>query len=389
MLKIFAIILAFLLLISYYPYVFCQFIPFPNVLILSLGFMTAFSLLLLAKRKIVMFPKIVNYIAIIHTVFCLAFFVFHHDSSYLTRIILFLVSYLAIFALYNVNGLGDFMKSYGRFILLMAIGGCLCFFLILFFSYSPLFVFENIDGRTAYCFGITCTNTYLGNIIRYSGFFDEPGAMAYWGMFALLFSRLFFPNSKYDNLLIVLLLLTFSLAYYIQLFFYLLFFRIRSKKDFLVLIFLGSIIFGITYFSRSSEFDIYRLTFARLELDEDTGIAGNNRADPTEEAKKNFLSNPIIGIGAKKMENMDYMADNPYEILAKDGIIGWIVTYLPLLVILMYRCRDKRYLYAIFILMIGYLQRPFHINFVHYIVLYAFFVMTFSRLKEKQLITEQ
>lgn len=254
---------------------------------------------------------------------------------------------------------------------MMAVGGSCTFFLVLLLSSTPLFEFTNPDGRSCYYFGLTCTNFYLGNIIRYSGFFDEPGAMAYWGIYALLFNRLFIRNNKFERLLMICLILTLSLAYYIQFCLYILFFKIESLKRLCGVLLISSVMVGAVYLSKDTPYDVYRFTLFRLEKNEMTGtMQGDNRSDLSETAKKYFITSPVMGIGAKKSTEIEYMADNPYEILAKDGIVGMIVTYLPLIIVFFAYYKKRSILYVLIILSVGYLQRPFHVDLVHPMMLY-------------------
>ena len=80
----------------------------------------------------------------------------------------------------------------------------------------------------------------------------------------------------------------------------------------------------------------------------------------------------------KKIEKTKYMGDNPYELLAKDGILGMLITYLPLLWcgLSLRTYRKRKVLFGIFILMLGYMQRPFHVNMMHYMMLFSFMYMT-------------
>lgn len=369
-----------LVLFSAYPYVFCQFLPFPHIKILSVVFLLIFSVILLLRRKIQLplFPF--SEIILIQSLFWTFFCIYHNDSSYITRVFFIMIAYLSILCIHNTSiGVRNFLQFYSKFILGMAIGGTLCFFLVFLFSFTPIFNFENVDGRTAYCFGLTCTNAYIGNVIRYAGYFDEPGAMAYWGIFALLFNRLFFYNEKFERVLMFCLIFTFSVAYYIQVVFYILFFYVRQVKHFFMFLFSAAIIIGGIYLSKDTDFDIYRFTIYRFEMDESTGtIQGDSRSELTEKAKKQFEKAPILGIGAQHFTEIDYMADNPYEILAKDGIVGEIITYLPLLMMVFVGLKkgNKNFLYAAIILAIGYLQRPFHVDLIHPMMLYMMALLT-------------
>lgn len=103
---------------------------------------------------------------------------------------------------------------------------------------------------------------------------------------------------------------------------------------------MGVVIFG--YFKVSDNEIVQRYTTERFE----GGTLQSARIELSEIAKQKFESSPIFGVGAKELEK-EYMADNTYEIPAKDGIIGLIITYLPLiLIIIKYRLRHKDVLFA-------------------------------------------
>lgn len=382
-----AYILLFAILFSAYPFVFPQFLPIPSVRELAPLFFLLLIILLLHKRKLLPFLNGFNYVFFFQIFIWLSYFLLHSDSSYFTRVILMLVAYMGLlYAHNNAGGILLFVKSFNYLILLMAIAGTVCFFLVLFEVITPLIEFSNVDGRSAYCFGLTCSNVYMGNIIRYAGYFDEPGAMANWGMFALLFNKLFIKDSRFGKILIVCLLFTFSIAYYIQLVCYIfLFSKNRVKRACQLLLFGLLIVIGI-YQMKDTPYDrIYQMTIKRFEFDETTGsISGDNRTNLAELAKEQFLKAPIFGVGAQKFGEIGYMADNPYEILAKDGIVGEIITYLPLLLVLWYGWKKRpEYTVAVMILFLGYLQRPFHVDFIHPIVLYLFTIHAIQDLQIK------
>lgn len=379
-------IILLLLVCSTYPFVFCQFLPLPSITLIGSGGFLLLSILILYKRRIVGFPYCFNIVFFIQQLTWAFYSVYHSDSSYVTRMVFLIVAYLALLLVYNHSskGIWNFLNVYRWLILSFAVGGTVCFFLVLFDIIIPLFEYSNVDGRVAYCYGLTCSNFVMGNIMRYSGYFDEPGAMAYWGIFALLFNRLFVGNNKYEKILMTCLAFTLSMAYYIQLCFFVLFVKNKLKAFITLGVLFVVVIWGVTQ-TKDTEFDIYHYTVNRFEINERTGeIAGDNRSDLAQLAKEQFLMFPILGVGAKNMEQIGYMADNPYEILAKDGLIGEIVTYLPLLLIVL--CGIKRrnlyYVYAALILFIGYQQRPFHVDLIHPIMLYLFTILVIEDRKQ-------
>lgn len=365
-------------LLGSYPYVFCQFLPLPPIsIIIVASILLLFLVSIRFKSKLKPLPKIFNQIIIIQVLVWLIYCILHKDSTYITRITYAFSCYLSLMCLHNCqNGILNFFKNYNKWILTMALGGTVAFFLILAGILHPIFQFCNIDGRNAYFFGLTCTNFYFGNVIRYSGFFDEPGAMAFWGIWALVFNKLFYKNTKFELCLSFCLIFTLSLAYYIQFIIYIISFKVKSTKQILGIVLLFSSLVGIIFYSEDTDYDIYKYTLYRLEANSSGSINGDNRSDLMEISKKTFLQSPIIGVGAyNAIANMDYMGDNPYMNLAYDGILGTITLYLPLLSLWLFSNDNRDIRLSIIILFIGYLQRPISVFFITFFMLYAFFLL--------------
>lgn len=378
-------VLITLILLTSYQFVFWIILPIPPIQLLAVAYFTIFACILIYKRNIVKFPHLFDIVFFIQFVWMASYFIIHNDTSYMMKLILASVVYMALLYVYNSSkGIISFIKIYNGLILIMAICGTLCFFLLLFeVIKEPLIEYVNTDGRRGYCFGLTCTNTYLGNFIRYAGFFDEPGAMAGFGIYALVFNRLFIKSMKYEIILGVCLLFTFSLAYFIQLpLLVILFAKNKVKRVIQVATILAVVGLALEFTKDSPYTQIYEMTTQRFEYDSrNSHFEGDNRSELTELAKEQFYKSPIIGIGAKKMEEVGYMGDNPYEILAKEGIIGEIVTYLPLLLVCLVGLKRKpEYIYAAVVLFVGYLQRPFaFITVIHLLTLYSFTILTLQK----------
>ena len=187
--------------------------PLPGNSAITLLFMLCYVLYLLKLRSVTFLPNVINWCCAVQIAGWLFLCVYHADSSYITRITYLAATYIGLVCLRNIaGGFLTFVKMYDTVILLMCIGGCLTFFGVFLFNMQPIRLYENLDTRTGYFFGLSCTNMLIGNIIRYSGFFDEPGAIAAWGMVALLYNRLVYKNIKFENILIIALVFTFSLS---------------------------------------------------------------------------------------------------------------------------------------------------------------------------------
>ena len=122
----------FFILLSSYPYIFFLFIPLPPIGILLLIDLFLMGGLVLIKRRIKVLPIAFNFCFIMQTLCWSFYFLWHHDSSYLVRILLLNITYLSILNLYNIpTGIFNFAKKYNQFIVFMAIGGTIAFFLVL------------------------------------------------------------------------------------------------------------------------------------------------------------------------------------------------------------------------------------------------------------------
>jgi hypothetical protein len=220
----------------------------------------------------------------------------------------------------------------------------------------------------------------MGNFVRVGGYFDEPGALAFWCTYGLLFNKLFIKSKKIEILLLISLIFTFSAAFFIEAFIYLCLFYHKKLKSIIIAAVLVVLSFNIMMHYLGDNDNFLWLTTERFNTT--TGLR-NNRESMAEIAKAEFLKHPMFGVGAKAQERSEYMADNQYEILAKDGIVGYVVTYLPL-IYLLFKCRRREIWYAVFILAVDFLQRPFHINMMHYLMLYVFATQTLIYYRNNQ-----
>lgn len=371
--------IVWLSILGAYPFIFNRLIPIPSLSILCTITFCYFAIISYVDKIHLkkLNPKF-NLIFEIQLIAWLLFIVIHQDILYIERIIYMCAIYLMLLFLQNCDGgILKFFEKYDKFILYVAVGGCISFLLVFIFNLPPFISFINMDGREAGIFFLTSSNYQVGNIIRFAGLFDEPGAMAYWGIWTLLFNKLYYNDLRLERLLIFCLIFTFSMAYYIQIVFYFIFFKLQSIKQVLMVSITG-IILLIGAYHVSQEYPVlYNLTFNRFQKNENGEIKGDNRSELAEKAKIQFIKSPVIGNGISKMSTMEYMADNPYETLAYDGIIGTIIVYLPFIVLMV--IGDKKMRLSVIILFIGFLQRPFHHYLLYYFIAYGFTYLYLNR----------
>lgn len=379
----FTVGIIFFALFSSFPYVFGRFFPLPNLNIVFV--LEMFGLLILYRgNNRNRLPNSFLYICIVQVILFLFLALIHLDLFYLFRFSLYVViTAFSLSVVQDVFGIYRFVTINTVWLLIQCILGLVGFILIITNIISPLMVFYFGDYGTDYFYGITTTNSFAGIIPRIAGFFDEPGAFAQWGVYAMVLNRISPQyNRKVELLLIIGLVVTFSMAYFIQLVLYLLLFNLgRLKKLTLaIIIILVGITIGIKSIPKDS--DLYYLTFRRFEMVD--GSLETNRDKHTELAKKYFKANPIVGCGYTNLVNSsDYFYDNPYETLATSGVLGTIALYLPLLVILS-RYRKYGAWQAVIVLIVGYLQRPFHIQYIHYLMMYLLFLLCYYNNRQRK-----
>jgi hypothetical protein len=364
--------------------------PLPPIAIL-MTIQVLVALVIAVKEKYTP-EKIISYIISLQIFAVCTNLLFSGDLEYVKQILYILWAWSFVVIVNTKIGIRRFAYVYNRIILAVSILGCIAFIIVLLTHIEPLFTYENQDGRLGSFFYITCTNARIGNVFRYSGIFDEPGAMASWGMFSLLINRVYVKDKLVDRYLPIALCFTFSLAYYMMYAVYLMWFVFRKKiiKAFCALFFILVIIL-IAYQNVNDETKIIieKMTVNRIEYDESKGtFAGNNRQELSEEAMKGFLANPVFGMGSTEMSEHPEMYDNPWETLARYGLWGTFFVYLPLIYCMYIGLRRLDILVAAVIIYMNYMQRPFHVNMQHYMMLYLFLCVCMEAIKNKSNISK-
>ena len=212
-----------LVLLCFYPYefysVYFLFLP-DETYITSIVFIVSTAFIALLGRKLCP-PKVVL-VSVVILQF-LGYFIcgVAHGSilGAIDNLITMLLALVLIAYIEGSIGLEAFFKRYNKWILIMAILGTLAFFLISFYGIQPIAIMQDraggLEARSLYNYVLTFTKSdeSIIGLIRYSGFFDEPGAMAYWGIYALVMNQLFIKDKRLEVILIICLVFTLSLGY--------------------------------------------------------------------------------------------------------------------------------------------------------------------------------
>jgi hypothetical protein len=291
---------------------------------------------------------------------------------------------------------------------IMSIFGGIVFFLGLLANLSPFSSTLIPDHREIlnYIFSFAPSEAVVnygsGSLIRVSGYFDEPGSFALYLTFALLVNKLYGYSKNIERVIVIGGICTLSLAFYISLFFYYLYFSI-IEKQFRVMVVIPTVlsiaIISITALKDDSDLgrSLYGLTVFRIQpadMDDGKLIAGDNRSENLVYAWSAFNKAPFFGHGKNAHSNPNgeffgKLCCNPMHPFATEGIIGTVIYFFVFIYIFFYifakRPFDWVSLGAFIILMLNMAQRP---GFHHGAFGYFLFIFILEAIKwhKKQLV---
>lgn len=304
-----------------------------------------------------------------------------HIGPVIVRATTMIFAILLISLINSTCGLVFFFKKYNLWILIMAVLGVVTWFLVTFSNFEPISSAPDLaDHRLIYNYGLTFTKTvtWTVGVMRYAGFFDEPGHMAYWGLYAIIINRLFLKNKYFEYALIVALLFTFSMGFYLQIALYLLFFYSKKENIIRNIIFF-IILLGVINYTATLENSrlsmVYDMTIGRMNdlmlgIETTGAMEMDNRTEMMEKAREMFLSSPIFGARA---EDDVYIGDNIYALLAEYGIVGCLFILYPFIYLfrLAFKKHDNDLLKCAIIIVIGFAHRPFQIYVLYFFIIYC------------------
>lgn len=292
---------------------------------------------------------------------------YHNNIANLNLCIQLTSFYIIVSYINAFIGFISFAKSYIYIMLSMAIGGVIIFFTHLFIGVNPLFYVDYSETGTSYFLWLTTSNVYYNfeniRILRYSGFFDEPGAFGLYALFAILLNKVYFNDKKIELWLIILTIFTLSLAFFIIITIFILLFYLNKRYiKYFVTSFVVAAIF-LTYLStitdNESKAKIFEFTVDRFKVDNGK-FAGDNRSHLVNNDKKYFYNFPLLGAGPTFNEER---GSNLYAIFAKYGIIGAtffyaLLLYMLYLVIKSSRINRMDYFKIILLILLNLFHRP-------------------------------
>lgn len=251
------------------------------------------------------------------------------------------IVYIYVYTFFNINKLA--LSTSYIFISMGVLGG-VAFFLGAVGVLKPVSMFPS-DNPLYTNFLLTFSNAYyeVGNsyIIRIAGYFDEPGSFAYFLTITLLINKLYDYSKKIELALIFLGVFTLSLAFFISVFLYILFFYIKIRHTKIIVLLILSMIASIFVIEEYKDNNatvklIHELSIGRLKLAENDDvklISGDNRSQKFLWSKEAFFKSPYIGHGMSaygnpRSEYYGKLCCNILDPLATHGLIGTVIFFM-------------------------------------------------------------
>jgi len=291
---------------------------------------------------------------------------YHSDVSRMTYLLPFIVSFLMVFFVpdHDLNAFAEISTSIMVLFLLGAIFG---FFWVIVGG-SSLADFTNPDGRVVYVFPFTLSNSYWGDFIRASSIYDEPGALSFFVCALVTVRHILGFCEKKSFILLILGLVTLSLAHIVFLVFYVLSMQERIKYIWISTV---SLFFLICIIYFLGVFDIfYNVFLIRFEIT-DYSLHGDNRTDSLIRVfeylstdleaifmgqSSYFLQNPFSYFD--KVGGGYEVGANPLNLISKFGIFG-AFAYIYIVISLVFSWQLGRRWLAVFAFVLLMLQRDY------------------------------
>lgn len=306
------------------------------------------------------------------------------NNPRLSLLPIYLVTSLLVMACVNKKSIDLFVDIASAVILMVLLGAVLGFFAALF-GMPPFLEFENPDGRTAYLYLGTVSNSVILNFIRPSGIYDEPGTLSFVTCVVVAMRHYIGKNQQLSFVIIALGIVTFSAAHVI---FFVVYLLTTRNVSFAGILFTTLVVFLSLWIIPDLFAAFESRLFSRFQFI-DGNFQGNSRAEITQNALSylNFNVffwglNPSCFIeGGQCSKDYLELGENPFTLLVVYGIfLSW--PYYAILLAFLVRSFQKNggLAFGLFALL---LQRPNLLGFGYslLILLVLFMAFGFKQLK--------
>ncbi len=367
--------LFWLTIFNFTPFTFSQAYPSLFGKHVFVGLVLVLILDLLINQKI-KFNRYILFISVPVIIYQFILFYVHDDSSYVGFLFALIMTYIIFCYGLTFIGLSRMANSFIYIMMTMLALSVIGSFLALIGILEPFSTFSNPDGRVAYNYLLTFTNSQTitngGSFIRAAGFFDEPGALAFFSFYAIVVNELYLKKNKLTAIIALsTVIATWSMGFVIIISLYFLFIKCRKLSGVVMLLLtIAFLLMTFSYLKADSSpmsKRVLRLTIDRVVVNDNGSFQGDNRSHLLYRAAEEFANNPLIGAGRNGLRDGDYAGANVMAPFARDGIVGGLLyfsLYIFLVGIVMLKIRvnkgfiSYKEVVLVFLLGVNFLHRP-------------------------------
>lgn len=290
--------------------------------------------------------------------------VYWMDARYVLASI-FLILALMLLQIID-SGVMESFLTFATGLILVLLAGAVIGFVLALNGVQPLFEIANSDGKPNYFLYTTFSTVRWGNVIRPSGFYDEPGALSFMICAIAALRHLHGRDNRVTWLMLGMGFVTLSLAHLVYVLLHAMAERLNFRNFVGIVATLLPILLAAGYLGG---FDILeKRLISRVTISESGELVGDNRSWRMINAAEHLSARPqSIFFGADPScrfdqntckEKFPMMGENPLSPLVANGIfISWPY-YLALAILLIAPVFGRKYIVS---LAFGalLLQRPY------------------------------
>ncbi len=365
---------------AFYPFVH-NYIFFGSLkTIMSLVFVILWYIILSLQGKRFVLPnKIFNRIVFVQALF-LFLYAIYFSVSFITLFYLVL-SWIILCLVINTFSITFFLTKLIKLNILFSISSTIGFFLVSIGLLNVLGVYEYQGGEyKIFNFGFFfMKHKDVITDIRPSSYYDEPGSFAFVVMFLLLINRKYFKNMRWEYALLLLPLITTSLAHFFTIIVFVLLFYLNKKNR-------------VKFFALSLCFFLLATAVNYGALGEDTGKYFKRKSiDRIESLIAGEDLSRQGGLDLGPLIFKEYSWGYPKELVSANypgfvnetiwgpiiyyGILGIPFYFLPFILIFVKSLRTKNHidLAALVLVLINFIQRPYYMYPLFIVLIYFLF----------------
>lgn len=266
----------------------------------------------------------------------------------------------------------------------VSIGNNTIFHLFTIQPFNPVKIEYQIEFYS-YIVAIIPSYDVPSSFYRFSGLFEEPGVVGTVCSLILVAAKLNLKDNE-NKLLILYGVISFSLAFYVVIFLYILLFKVRRIKNIIIIIISSLILYIFAIYNKFFQ----KYIVSRFVIDSETGFAGNNRSsdylDYMFDQWASLADLNVFLFGLNNVINDGYSSIK--QIPVEKGIIG-LVMFLIFIIFLTIKNRisnnlDIKIILIFCIFLMSLYQRP-DVFSLYFILIYSFAIINHTNFNKKEI----